>query len=63
MNAPCKGCTRRTLGCHDNCADYQEFKLFRENLNKARQVDPDTVYRDFKRLSYDRVSKAEWERR
>lgn len=24
--APCKGCTKRELGCHDRCEEYQTFK-------------------------------------
>ena len=33
---PCKGCEKRFLGCHDNCADYKEFRAYMDMINKAR---------------------------
>ena len=32
MNAPCKDCEKRYLGCHSNCEEYQAF----DKYNKAR---------------------------
>lgn len=26
LTAPCKGCQKRTPGCHDRCSAYLEFK-------------------------------------
>ena len=25
-DAPCKGCTKRVLRCHDTCEDYKSYK-------------------------------------
>ena len=25
MNSPCKDCTKRTFGCHSECAEYNEY--------------------------------------
>lgn len=41
-NAPCKGCTYRHLGCHDNCESYREFvnknRKEREDERTKRQI-------------------------
>ena len=36
---PCKGCTRRTIGCHSNCEEYAEYREAMERLNAARHND------------------------
>jgi len=33
--APCKGCTRKQMGCHSTCEDYIKF----DNANKALRVE------------------------
>lgn len=35
---PCKGCTRRTVGCHTNCEDYKEW------VNNGVEVPPKVTY-------------------
>lgn len=37
MNAPCKGCTDRELGCHGTCERYKDYRIWREKIrqNKA----------------------------
>ena len=37
MNPPCKDCGDRTLGCHDGCARYAEFKAWREEIREQRR--------------------------
>ena len=36
MKAPCKGCTRRVLGCHGDCTDYLAFKASNERTKENR---------------------------
>lgn len=33
MMNPCKDCTKRFPACHDNCAEYQAFRLERIKTN------------------------------
>lgn len=35
INAPCKGCARRQIGCHSQCPDYIEFQKD-NNSRKAK---------------------------
>ena len=34
---PCKDCTNRSIGCHDRCCDYHEWKTAGDRARKARQ--------------------------
>ena len=37
--APCKDCTKRTVGCHSGCADYGEYRSKIINFNtKIKQA-------------------------
>ena len=36
VNAPCKDCESRFLGCHSTCERYNDFKKYREELNEQR---------------------------
>ena len=38
VNAPCKGCERRTVhpNCHAGCEEYKVFSQKRRNLSKKR---------------------------
>ena len=36
MNAPCLNCPKRSMGCHDKCPDYREYK--RETDEKNARV-------------------------
>lgn len=43
MTCKCKDCESRTLGCHDNCQAYAEYKAYREELkrqDKAKRILP-----------------------
>jgi len=39
MNAPCKGCEERSVGCHGKCAKYEAF---RTNLLEAKRLKKET---------------------
>lgn len=34
MESSCKGCTRRTVGCHSTCEEYKEFRTRLEKMRK-----------------------------
>lgn len=34
MQAPCKDCPKRYLGCHDSCPDYQAYH--RANIERCK---------------------------
>lgn len=34
IEAPCKNCDQRKLGCHDRCEKYQEYNKYREEVRK-----------------------------
>lgn len=41
-NMPCKGCTKRTPGCHDRCDDYKQevskLKALKDKKAKATRA-------------------------
>jgi hypothetical protein len=39
MKCNCKGCTDRTLGCHDSCDSYLLFKEDRERVRQSKIND------------------------
>lgn len=41
MIAPCKGCEKRTPGCHDRCPDYKVFRDWIDAGNRERQKEHD----------------------
>ena len=44
MNAPCKNCPDREIGCHSKCNKYSEFRKKRdEELDRKRKED-DVAY-------------------
>ena len=34
---PCKGCSERYPGCHDNCENYKAWKSRLDEVNKRRK--------------------------
>lgn len=38
MITPCKGCTKREVGCHGKCEDYKTFKNEMTAVNKKRKA-------------------------
>lgn len=49
MTAPCKGCPRRELGCHDRCEKYQAFRKWRLEVVKRMKDDHDVSHCEFER--------------
>ena len=47
VNAPCKDCERRFLGCHSTCEEYKEFKEFREAYNMDRKAKLDSTNKTY----------------
>lgn len=45
---PCKGCTKRKLGCHGFCDQYKEWRDWRDEVNRKRHAEDET-----KQLSRD----------
>ena len=43
--SPCKNCTKRTLGCHESCQDYNTYKKNMETINCKRRTE--LYYRDY----------------
>lgn len=41
MNAPCKDCTNRAIGCHSECKDYKDYRNDRDNALKDQCVKND----------------------
>jgi hypothetical protein len=37
--APCKGCTKRKMGCHDSCDAYKEWLAIRGEIVKALRTE------------------------
>ena len=37
-DAPCKGCEKRTLGCHGSCDEYKAFREERDKVIRKRQA-------------------------
>ena len=38
MNAPCKGCPKREIGCHSKCEAYRAYREPIDAMNKARHL-------------------------
>lgn len=53
--APCKGCTKRELGCHSTCPDYISFKKLCKETNEKKKEDD--VFREYKSESRTRYIK------
>lgn len=34
-SSPCQHCKSRYLGCHDECADFKDYRSKKDNLNNA----------------------------
>ena len=37
MKAPCYGCPERTVGCHENCDRYKEFKAKKDAVRQKEK--------------------------
>lgn len=52
MNAPCKGCPYRAVGCHSYCAPYKKYRAERDEARKrhiAEMAADETEWRGKKR--------------
>lgn len=49
MSNSCKGCNKRTLGCHSNCEDYKNYKKDLDNVKQKIKND-----KMLKRASYNK---------
>ena len=38
VNAPCKDCTDRKIGCHSECKAYQDYNAIREMIRKKKRT-------------------------
>lgn len=38
-NVPCRGCERRTEGCHSDCKEYLEYVQENEEIKRRRRED------------------------
>lgn len=53
MNAPCRYCDHRALGCHGTCREYADWKKWLEKAQAARvqeAQDKDTTVRGLERV-------------
>lgn len=41
MNAPCKDCCKRYVGCHGRCEKYLEFKKSNDERIKQKSLEVD----------------------
>lgn len=42
----CYGCTRRHVGCHSDCLDYERYLIKRQAIKDAR--DKENIYRGYR---------------
>lgn len=60
--APCKGCTKRVLGCHSVCKDYHDFLKENEEIKEIRH-DESIAYADIQ-FSFKKIaSETVWRKR
>ena len=48
---PCKDCTRRSVGCHARCGEYQSWRALRDKMleDEAKEKQLSVAYSDLKR--------------
>jgi hypothetical protein len=64
MKVPCKDCTKRVLGCHSWCPDYQKYH--EENVKHNEEKLKETLLHDhspsqahrFKKVTIDRMRRG-----
>jgi len=54
MNAPCKGCDRRLVGCHGFCPEYRKWKDEWEKRKESQPQTPDLSW-EMKRYLWRRM--------
>lgn len=55
-SCPCKGCEKRSAGCHGNCESYRNWKSERDRkkAEQAKQATADYRFRSYRQTVYDR---------
>ena len=48
----CKVCTKRYIGCHSNCKEYQEYKKLKDLERQRRKSDLE--YYNHKKVQFTR---------
>ena len=46
MKCPCKECSKREVGCHGKCANYQEWRKWRDEQNAKERAIRNAGYSD-----------------
>lgn len=49
MNAPCRGCGKRTEECHAKCAEYARFRAGVERVREKRTESQASVWTEIDR--------------
>lgn len=44
LNAPCKDCDNRNIGCHGHCKKYQDYAVENKKLSDFRKKNNQTDY-------------------
>lgn len=52
---PCLNCPLRQPGCHDKCEKYQEYRAYKDALNKKMQLEK--LEKDAKAVSNSAIAK------
>lgn len=60
IQCKCKGCTKRTVGCHSTCEDYKDFC---EQQKKIRERDAKERYLNLQLIDMKKQSKKKSKRR
>lgn len=42
INAPCKDCSNRIVGCHSTCEAYKQFQLENEAVRHQRHLETES---------------------
>lgn len=57
--SPCKDCTRRSDGCHEDCREYHEWKKTTTEINRKIQGE----YSESRRETFEEMRRAQWRKR
>lgn len=53
---PCLNCNNRQLGCHDNCIEYDSYRVLQEEYNEKLHISKvsDLEWQAYSRIKYKR---------
>lgn len=60
MNAPCKGCIERQMGCHSKCDRYARFK---ENDAKCKNINQQIARAGIQGFVVDSIERVKKQRK